>query len=177
MSLQFDEKALENLEAVERLRSDDEGSRDCLANAVANRAYYAVYLAVATAREQAADMKREHVPGFVSRILDRRPVRWTPPQRLVGDYEGRERTLQVFNADAADQRHLLETIEQHRPMLEAAAGGSIVVIFHSVRQTRDRYADVLRTSFKPIAAPREAAPPAEKCIDAPDANGPHRKVA
>ncbi len=43
----FDEKARENLEAVERLQSDEEGTRDCLGNAVANRAYYAAYHAVA----------------------------------------------------------------------------------------------------------------------------------
>ncbi len=122
-------------------------------------------------------MKREQVPGFVSRILERRPVRWAPPERLVGDYDGRERTLQVFLADAADQRRLLVTIDQHRPALEAAAGGPFVVLFHSVRQTTERYGDVLRSFFRPITAPREAAPPAEQCVDAADGNGPHRQVA
>lgn len=46
MALVLDEKARENLEAAERLLQDDEG-RECLPNAVANRAYYAAYLAVA----------------------------------------------------------------------------------------------------------------------------------
>lgn len=45
--MEFDEKARENLEAVERLRPSDDGSLLCLANAVANRAYYAAYHAVA----------------------------------------------------------------------------------------------------------------------------------
>ncbi len=45
--MEFDEKARENLEAVDRLLPDDDGVRDCLANAVANRAYYAAYHAVA----------------------------------------------------------------------------------------------------------------------------------
>jgi uncharacterized protein (UPF0332 family) len=45
--MQFDEKARENLEAVDRLRPNEDGSIDCLANAVANRAYYAAYHAVA----------------------------------------------------------------------------------------------------------------------------------
>jgi uncharacterized protein (UPF0332 family) len=45
--MEFDEKARENLEAVDRLLPDEEGTRDCLANAVANRAYYAAYHAVA----------------------------------------------------------------------------------------------------------------------------------
>jgi uncharacterized protein (UPF0332 family) len=41
----LDQKALENIEAAERLLPDDEG-RDALPNAAASRAYYAVYLAV-----------------------------------------------------------------------------------------------------------------------------------
>ena len=45
--MEFAEKARENLEAVERLLPDDDGVRDCLANAVASRAYYAAYLALA----------------------------------------------------------------------------------------------------------------------------------
>jgi hypothetical protein len=45
--MEFDEKARENLEAVERLRADDDGVRLCLGNAVANRAYFAAYHAVA----------------------------------------------------------------------------------------------------------------------------------
>lgn len=44
--LEFDEKAREGLEAVERLLPDEDG-RDCLGNSVANRAYYAAYHAVA----------------------------------------------------------------------------------------------------------------------------------
>lgn len=45
--MEFDEKAREGLEAVERLLPDEDGTRDCLSNAVANRAYYAAYHAVA----------------------------------------------------------------------------------------------------------------------------------
>jgi len=72
---------------------------------------------------------------MVSHRLEGRPVRWAPRERLVGDYDGRERTLQVFNADAADQRRLLEEI--HR------IASDVVVIFHSVRQSQERYADFL----------------------------------
>ncbi|MGH7286080.1 MAG: hypothetical protein ACRELY_31550 [Polyangiaceae bacterium] len=44
--LEFDEKARENLDAVHRLLPDESG-REALSNAVANRAYYAAYLAAA----------------------------------------------------------------------------------------------------------------------------------
>jgi uncharacterized protein (UPF0332 family) len=45
--MQFDDKARENVEAADRLLPDEEGVNDCLPNAVANRAYYAAYHAVA----------------------------------------------------------------------------------------------------------------------------------
>jgi uncharacterized protein (UPF0332 family) len=45
--MRLDEKAKENLEAVERLVSTGDGDRLPLSNAAASRAYYAAYLAVA----------------------------------------------------------------------------------------------------------------------------------
>jgi hypothetical protein len=54
--MEFDEKARENLEAVERLRADEDGVKLYLANAVANRAYFAAYHAVAhVAQERGID--------------------------------------------------------------------------------------------------------------------------
>lgn len=46
MIVTLDEKALENIEAAERLLPDEDG-RDALPNAAASRAYYAAYLAIA----------------------------------------------------------------------------------------------------------------------------------
>jgi hypothetical protein len=45
--MRLDEKARENLEAVERLVSTGDGNCLPLSNAAASRAYYAAYLAVA----------------------------------------------------------------------------------------------------------------------------------
>ncbi len=50
--VEFDGKARENLEAVERLLPDDSGELDALSNAAASRAYYAAYLAVAHAAQR-----------------------------------------------------------------------------------------------------------------------------
>lgn len=50
--MRFDEKARENLEAVERLLPDDSGLVDALSNAAASRAYYAAYLAIADRAQQ-----------------------------------------------------------------------------------------------------------------------------
>ena len=67
--MEFDEKARENLEAVERLRADEDGVKLYLANAVANRAYFAAYHAVAhVAQERGIDFHGR-------RLLPARPRR------------------------------------------------------------------------------------------------------
>lgn len=71
-------------------------------------------------------------------------MRWTPKERLVGDYDGRERTLEVFNANARDQLQLRTRLRPIREAIESACGGSLVIIFHSEEQSASRYADFLR---------------------------------
>jgi|HubBroStandDraft_1064217.scaffolds.fasta_scaffold02408_13 hypothetical protein len=124
-------------------------------------------------------MKRERVPLFVSPIVAGRPVRWAPPRRLVGDYDGRERTLEIFNADPKDQGSLFDEIDRQREPLEEAAGGLLVIIFHSVRQSTERYADFVNVFGYPkvVAAPRGVAPPTTSCEDTTYGTGPHRRVA
>lgn len=75
------------------------------------------------------------VPLMVSRILGR-PARWAPAGSFLGGYEGADRTLQVFDTVTVDQTRFLEMLEPHRPELEQAAGGPLVVIFYSPEQSR-----------------------------------------
>jgi hypothetical protein len=83
-------------------------------------------------------MPRAHVPYAVSELLGHRPVRWAAP---LGDYDGRERTLEVFFVEASEQEGLLEQIWDRMPELETAAGGPIVVVFHGRAESmrRDAY--------------------------------------
>lgn len=122
-------------------------------------------------------MNRERIPFVVSRLVGGRPVRWVPSERLVGDYDGRERTLQIFNADVKDQRRLLDVVDAARGPLQEAAGGPLVIIFHSTKQSAERHGDFVRTFPRPIPAPRAAAPPVDQCVDEADESGPHRRVA
>lgn len=85
-------------------------------------------------------MKREDIPFAVSRLIGNRPVRWA---KSVGDYDGRERTLQVFNADVSDRRALDEAIDSCRSLFELAADGPFVIIFYSTSQSAERYADFI----------------------------------
>jgi len=64
----------------------------------------------------------------------------------VGDYEGRGRTLEVFGADAREQRELLRVLRPSRAALEAAAGGPIIVLFHTRPETTRLYSEVRQAS-------------------------------
>src|SRR5215468_7063035 len=71
-------------------------------------------------------------------VFDGRPVAWGG-SRAVGDYDGRERTLDVFNADARNQLELLTRSRTLRPEIEAALGGPIIVLFHTTAGTTRLY--------------------------------------
>ena len=86
---------------------------------------------------------REDVPRRVAE-LSGRPVRWASRGRSLGDYDGRERTLEIFNADPGEQRTVLRELRTERSDLERAAGGPLVIVFHTSSETRRLYADVLR---------------------------------
>jgi len=75
-------------------------------------------------------------------VFDGRPVAWAGP-RAVGDYDGRERTLDVFNADARDQLDLLTRFRGLRPEIEAALGGPIIVLFHTTTETTRLYPEIV----------------------------------
>src|SRR3972149_9884476 len=77
--------------------------------------------------ERAVTTRRESWPKRLRDIMDGRPARWAEVPNLVGDYDGRERTLEVFNADAKDQR--MRRLRPIREELELAAGGPAIVIF------------------------------------------------
>jgi hypothetical protein len=74
-------------------------------------------------------------------IFGGRTVIWaTNP---VGDYDGRERTLEVFNADPSDQRPLLHQFRDVRSEVEAVVGGPVIVMFHTTKETRRLYAKIV----------------------------------
>ncbi|MFH0901014.1 MAG: hypothetical protein V2A73_10330 [Pseudomonadota bacterium] len=89
-------------------------------------------------------LTRDNVPSRVSCLLDGRAVRWVPADRLVGDYDGRERTLEVFDAPASEQRSLLRRLRPLRREIERVIGGAFIVIFHTPGETARLYPEVRR---------------------------------
>lgn len=114
-------------------------------------------------------LRREDVPHVVSQLLDSRPVRWVPPERVLGDYDGRSRTLEVFNADPKEQRQLLRRLRPERPAIEQAAGGPVIVIFHTRKETRRLYGGVLpdsgAASEEPTFLELPATPAPDQWVD------------
>jgi hypothetical protein len=87
-------------------------------------------------------LTRDEIPDRISELLDGRPTRWTPAERLLGDYDGRERTLDVFDAHAVEQRSLLRQLRPLRGAIEQVIGGPLIVLFHTPRETRRLYPNV-----------------------------------
>ena len=109
--MEFDDKARENLEAAHRLLQDDSGN-DCLPNAVASRAYYSAYLAVAHVAQQRkipftsdkAYYVHDTLPDAAARhgIVDaggRTGLKWLYSSRIKADYL--EDSVEFDEANAA----------------------------------------------------------------------------
>jgi len=92
---------------------------------------------------------REEIGQRIATLLDR-PVMWSPPERTIGDYDGRERTLDVFNTDAEEQLTLRKRLRPLREEIERVIGGPIVIIFHTKSETARLYEKDLELAAKPI---------------------------
>jgi hypothetical protein len=66
----------------------------------------------------------------VSRVLGGRPVRWA---------RWWTSTLEVFFADAVEQRELLHVFRPYRAEFEKVVNGPISIVFHSCSETQRLY--------------------------------------
>lgn len=72
-------------------------------------------------------LERGDVPRVVTAVTGY-PARWWTPEDSL-PYEGSENTLLMYGVPTREQTKVLEEIEPQRARLDAAAGGSIVVVF------------------------------------------------
>lgn len=87
----------------------------------------------------------------ISHLLGERPVRWADRRQFLGNYDGQERTLEVFNADPREQRDLVRRMRPIRQELEEVAEGPVVMIFHTRSESARLYSEF-------VTAHEEAAP-------------------
>jgi hypothetical protein len=88
---------------------------------------------------------REELLRRISDLLGGRPVCWA--RNVIGDYDGRQRTLEVFNADPVEQRDLFRQLRAVRKDMEAQADGPVIVIFHTRVESNRLYADFVRRAL------------------------------
>jgi hypothetical protein len=88
------------------------------------------------------NIARKDIPLVVSNLLDGRPTRWA--SSAVGNYDGRERTLEVFEADASEQLALLRELRSVRAELRAVADGPLVIVFHTRAESERLYKDFVQ---------------------------------
>lgn len=98
-------------------------------------------------------LDRAAVPEWVSERLDRRPVRWG---QGLGDFDGHERTLEIFEADAREQRALLRALRPWREALDQAADGPVVIVFHTRAESRRLYREFVDRWHRRVLAGRVA---------------------
>ncbi len=125
-------------------------------------------------------MTRTEVPYVVSKLMGDRPARWAPAALRLGDYEGRERTLEVFNAEPKDHLALRKALRPVRSAIQEAAGGPVVFIFHTERESAKRYGQFVQEFPRMIAGPFVQPLSAVARIDElveDDKAQPHRRVA
>lgn len=75
----------------------------------------------------------EHTTAF------RYPMCWASDRTTWGDFEGRERTLEIFNIESSEQLGFLRSVRESRRQIEAKLGGPLTFVFHTPEATRQHY--------------------------------------
>src|SRR4030067_695431 len=70
------------------------------------------------------------------------PLRWVDEETSLGDFDGREVAIDVFNIHVAEQIDFLTLIRQVRDKIREMIGHRGVFIFHSPEATRMHYANL-----------------------------------
>ena len=125
LEMHFDEKARENLEAVERLLATHDGALLPLCNAAASRAYYSAYLTVADRAQRAGRgfdssqvdyYRHDTLPDNAMHwsILDvdlRDDLSWLRDLRVKADYWEDQVSYEEVSEAASVARQFVELLE------------------------------------------------------------------
>lgn len=72
------------------------------------------------------------------------PMRWVDEQTSVGDFEGREAAVDVFNFEFEDSIKFLGIVRDIRPKLKELLGSTCIFIFHSAEATKTHYSHLAK---------------------------------
>jgi len=92
-------------------------------------------------------MTKQEIPYLISKLIGDRPVRWA---EVTGNYDGNDRTIEVFETDVEDQRLLFKKLRSLREQSEENIGGPLVIIFHTKQESKRLYQDFIDAWHKNI---------------------------
>ena len=81
---------------------------------------------------------KEFLRRKFQKIASGRPVRWTDQQTSVGDFDGRDWTVEIFDVPASERRDLRAKLWPAREHVRHTLGAHIRFVFHTSEAT-DKY--------------------------------------
>jgi hypothetical protein len=81
---------------------------------------------------------REQVLEFFEKATER-PARWASERTTLGDFDARERTLEIFDVLRPEELPLLRSLRPARDWAANLLGGTVVIVFHTPRETERLY--------------------------------------
>ena len=91
-------------------------------------------------KDDVLDAKRGQILLLFRATLPNYPVRWADDRTTLGDFEGREFALEIFNVPVEQQRSLYQHSRDLRKSSREILGSPILLIFHTPEATREHYA-------------------------------------
>lgn len=86
------------------------------------------------------DPGRVEVIRLIEKMTDfSYPVRWADEKTTLGDFEGREFTIDVFRISPKDYRSFLATVEPVRERIKELVGDRCFFVFHTPEATEQHY--------------------------------------
>ena len=84
-----------------------------------------------TAKETVLELFREALPD--------NPVVWTSSRTTLGDFDGREVTLEIFDVPWEEKRALLGRLRPHRERARQMLGRAVQLVFHAPEATAEHH--------------------------------------
>lgn len=85
------------------------------------------------------DQKTEVLRVITVATKARYPLRWTDSKTSMGDFSGRDSTLEVFNIPMQEQLPFLKSVRDARQQILTQYGVRITFVFHSPEATAEYY--------------------------------------
>ena len=70
------------------------------------------------------------------------PLRWADQETTLGDYEGRDLTLEVFSIPSREQRLFFRRLREVLGMIQPDLQARVTIVFHTPQSSTEHYASL-----------------------------------